>query len=135
MEYNNKLDLESTVNKMIFDNDSEGLASLVPELLNSNNLGVKNSLTEIAEIFYNNSYFTLSASIFEILLNDNSLTSFSDYYLFLLGNIYENDSSIRNEQQAAKYYKTLIDSYPASIYWDESSNRYRFLKRRYIDIR
>ncbi len=49
--------------------------------------------------------------------------------------IYEEDSPIRDEQISASYYKLLIDSFPASIYWDESQDRYRFLKRRYIDIR
>ncbi|MDA3941666.1 MAG: hypothetical protein PF693_20545 [Spirochaetia bacterium] len=129
------LDLESKVNKLIFEENTTDLAGLIPDILISEVPSVINNLPEIAELLYNSSYFVNAASILETLIKDNSITSGSDYYLYLLGNIYEKDSSLRNEQKSAIYYKTLIDNYPSSIYWDDSQDRYRFLKRRYIDIR
>jgi hypothetical protein len=128
-------DLESVLLAYILEDNSKEISNLVPDLLKSNDANVLEHMGKTGEILYNASYFVESASIFNILINNPENLSSSDRWLFLLGKIYEENSSIRNEQTAAKYYKLIVDNYPASIYWNESQNRYRFLKRRYIDIR
>jgi hypothetical protein len=128
-------DFESQINEMLNKGDSEGLSQIYSKLLASSISGVRERLPEIADILYSSSFYIPSASILEKLISDDSLFSSKDYFLYLLGKIYEEESPIRNEKISASYYKMLIDSFPASIYWNESQDRYRFLKRRYIDIR
>ncbi|RLD31237.1 MAG: hypothetical protein DRI73_09100, partial [Bacteroidetes bacterium] len=126
---------DSLLHTMLMEGDFEGLNHLVPDLLNNNNPLVRSKLPGIAELLYNNSYYLSSVLIYEMLIEEDGLIFVSDYYLYLLGVMYEKDSPLRNEQISAKYYKILLDNYPASIYWEDSQDRYRFLKRRYIDIR
>ncbi len=57
-----------------------------------------------------------------------------DEALYLLGQILEADSPIKNIKQAINTYQTLCDSYPASSYWDSANKRIIYLKRFYIDI-
>ena len=128
-------DLEESLQVLLSKGDSRGLSEIVPVLIESTLPTIRKQLPEIAELLFSSSYFVQSALIVEELLNDNTLNISIDRLLFLLGKIYEEDSSIRNEHTSATFYKKLIDGYPASIYWDESQDRYRFLKRRYIDIR
>ncbi len=129
------IDLESSIILMFDEGNSKGLSERVLELLESTDPSVKKILPEVAELLYNSFYYVSASSILENLIKDKTYISSSDYFLYLLGKIYEKDSIIRNEQISAGYYKTLLDSYPASLYWEESQGRYRFLKRRYIDIR
>ncbi len=128
-------DLEESLQVLLSKGDSRGLSEIAPVLIESTLPTIRKQLPEIAELLFSSSYFVQSALIVEELLNDNTLNISKDRLLFLLGKIYEEDSSIRNERTSATFYKKLIDSYPASIYWEESQDRYRFLKRRYIDIR
>lgn len=129
------IDFESSIIMMVSEGDSEGLSDNVAELLESTDPSIMKILPKVAELLYNASYYAPASYVLENLIRDMAPVSSNDYYYFLLGKIYEKDSIIRNEQISAKYYKTLIDSYPASLYWEESRDRYRFLKRRYIDIR
>ena len=128
-------DLEESLAALLDKNDSLGISEIAPDLVESILPSIRKQLPEIVELLFSSSYFVQSANILEELLKDKSHYSSIDRFLFLLGKIYEEDSSIRNEHTSASYYKMLIDGYPASIYWDESQDRYRFLKRRYIDIR
>ncbi len=75
------------------------------------------------------------ARLIEWCLPYNKEKSGNDALLFILGSVYQNDSSIRDEKRAVIYYKNLLDEYPASIYWDRAHKEYMFLKRRYIDVR
>lgn len=128
-------DFKSTINSLLEKGDSESLSKLVPEILISEEISIYEILPEIAELLYESSHFKSASIILEKLILDDYFLSSYDFYLYLLGKIYEQDSPIRNEKISVKYYKLLIDRYPASIYWDESQDRYRYLKRRYIDIR
>jgi hypothetical protein len=134
-EKNGPIDLEESLLTLLREDDSRGLSEIVPKLVESTLPSIRKQLPEIAELLFGSSYFVQSSYILEELLKDKSLYLSLDRFLFLLGKIYEENSSIRNEHTSAAYYKKLIDGYPASIYWDESQDRYRFLKRRYIDIR
>ena len=128
-------DLEESLYVLLSKDDSRGLSEIAPLLVESTLPSIRKQLPEIAELLFSSSYFSQSALILEVMLEEHTPYISIDHLLFLLGKIYEEDSSIRNEHTSASYYKKLIDGYPASIYWDESQDRYRFLKRRYIDIR
>ncbi len=128
-------DLEESLFILLNERDNRGLAELTPDLVGSTLPPIQEKLPEIAEILFKSSYFVQSALILEELVKEKTFNIPIDRFLFLLGKIYEEDSSIRNEHTSAAYYKKLIDDYPASIYWEDSQDRYRYLKRRYIDIR
>ena len=57
-----------------------------------------------------------------------------DEALFLLGQLLEEDTPIKNIKEAINTYQTLCDNYPASKYWDKANKRIIYLKRFYIDI-
>ena len=128
-------DLTVLLKKYLADKNVEGLFNMVPDLVRSTKPEIRGLLPETAEFLYSSSRFVPTALILETLILDKNYTSSKDRFLYLLGKTYEADSAIRNELIAVDYYKKLLDTYPGSIYWDESQNRYRFLKRRYIDIR
>lgn len=71
----------------------------------------------------------------------NMLTTYLEYAndgrdeaLYILGQILEADSPVKNIKEAISTYQTLCDSYPASKYWDSANKRIIYLKRFYIDI-
>ncbi len=135
MQIEEKKDLKSTIISLMEKGDSESLSELVPEMMVSEENDIHKLLPEIAELLYNRSNYITAGTILEELILDEYFLSSYDYYLYLLGKIYEQDSPIRNEKISVKYYKMLIDRYPTSLYWEESQGRYRYLKRRYIDLR
>lgn len=135
VEKSDPLSLEESLLILLDTNDSLGLSEIVPVLVKSTLPSIRKQFPVIAEVLFDSSYFVQSAIILEEFLKSESIYIAGDRIFFLLGEIYEQDSHIRNEIISATYYKKLIDGYPASIYWDESRDRYRFLKRRYIDIR
>ena len=57
-----------------------------------------------------------------------------DEALYLLGQILEADSPLKNIKEAINTYQTLCDNYPASKYWENANKRIIYLKRFYIDI-
>ena len=58
-----------------------------------------------------------------------------DEALFLLGQISESDSPIKNIQFATDSYDMLMRQFPQSEYWRQAKQRSTYLKRFYIDIR
>ncbi|MBO4532455.1 MAG: hypothetical protein J5726_02020 [Treponema sp.] len=71
----------------------------------------------------------------------NDLTTYLEYAndgrdeaLYMLGQLLEADSPIKNIKEAINTYQSLCDSYPASKYWDSANKRIIYLKRFYIDI-
>ncbi len=58
-----------------------------------------------------------------------------DEALFLLGQIYESDSSVKNIRNAIDSYESVVKRFPMSKYWKKANNRTIYLKRFYIDIR
>ena len=57
-----------------------------------------------------------------------------DQALYLMGQLLEADSPLKNIKEAINKYQTLCENYPASKYWDEANKRIIYLKRFYIDI-
>ena len=58
-----------------------------------------------------------------------------DEVLYLLGQIYESESSVKNIRSSIDSYDTLVRNFPASPLWQKANQRSIYLKRFYIDIR
>ena len=65
----------------------------------------------------------------------NSASTRLDEALFLLGQICESNSTVRDIRFAVDSYDMLVKRYPTSKYWKQAKNRSIYLKRFYIDIR
>ena len=88
---------------------------------------VKQSKSLIDNKNYSEAYKLLNS--YMEYANDNR-----DEALYLLGQILESDSPLKNIKEAINTYQTLCDNYPASPYWDNANKRIIYLKRFYIDI-
>lgn len=58
-----------------------------------------------------------------------------DEAYYLLGQLYESNSSIKNIKKAVDAYETVTRDFPLSKLWKNASERSIYLKRFYIDIR
>ena len=65
----------------------------------------------------------------------NSASTRLDEALFLLGQISESNSSVKDIRFAVDSYDMLVKRFPASKLWKDAKNRSIYLKRFYIDIR
>jgi len=96
------------------------------------NLDTEKLLSEAEELYNNKSYkeaLNKLSNFFEYASNKR------DQALFLQGKIYEADSELKNIKKAIDSYKTLINNYPASIYWDDSNKRIIYLTKFYLEGR
>ncbi|WP_294427695.1 hypothetical protein [uncultured Treponema sp.] len=80
------------------------------------------------------------AQKYEIALDEaeqyfNSASTRLDEALYLLGQIWESESEVKNIRSSVDSYDTLVKLYPASKFWKKAKNRSIYLKRFYIDIR
>ena len=65
----------------------------------------------------------------------NSASTRLDEALFLIAQISESNSQVRDIRFAVDSYDMLVKRFPASKYWKQAKNRSIYLKRFYIDIR
>ena len=65
----------------------------------------------------------------------NTANTRLDEALFLLGQISESNSSVKDIRFAVDSYDMLVKRFPASKLWKQAKNRSIYLKRFYIDIR
>ena len=65
----------------------------------------------------------------------NNASTRLDEALFLLGQISESNSNVKDIRFAVDSYDMLVKRFPASKYWKEAKQRSIYLKRFYIDIR
>ena len=65
----------------------------------------------------------------------NTASTRLDEALFLLGQISESNSSVKDIRFAVDSYDMLVKRFPASKLWKQAKNRSIYLKRFYIDIR
>lgn len=72
----------------------------------------------------------------------NKLNDFLDFSstrrdeaLYLQGQIYEQNSPLKDIKAAINAYQILIDYFPASALWDSANKRIIYLKRFYIEVR
>ncbi|MBR4374575.1 MAG: hypothetical protein IKP49_09470 [Treponema sp.] len=71
----------------------------------------------------------LAQQYLEISVND------TDEVLYLLGQIWEAESSVKNIKFSINSYDALIKNYPMSNLWRKANQRLVYLKRFYVDIR
>lgn len=71
----------------------------------------------------------LAQKYLEISVND------TDEVLYLLGQIWEAESSVKNIKFSINSYDALIKNYPMSNLWRKANQRLVYLKRFYVDIR
>ena len=65
----------------------------------------------------------------------NSSNERLDEAYYLLGEIYETESSVKNIRNAVDAYTTVTKYYPLSKFWKKANQRNVYLRRFYIDIR
>ncbi|WP_407428412.1 hypothetical protein [Treponema sp.] len=65
----------------------------------------------------------------------NNANTRLDEALYLLGQIWESESEIKNIRSSIDSYESLTKLFPASKLWKQAKNRSIYLKRFYIDIR
>lgn len=53
---------------------------------------------------------------------------------FLLGQVLEADSEVKNIKNAMHAYRMVVDMYPQSQYWDSATKRYTYLLKYYFEI-
>ncbi len=58
-----------------------------------------------------------------------------DEAMYLLGQIYESDSDLKNIRNAIDSYEAVVKRFPMRKFWKKANNRTVYLKRFYIDIR
>ena len=60
---------------------------------------------------------------------------YTDYALFMKGQLLEKNTPIRNIKESLTAYKTLVENYPDSKYWNQSKERAVYLERFYFSVR
>ena len=68
-------------------------------------------------------------------LSKYGYTDNADEAYFLLGKLYEQDSSLRDIRKSIDYYTKLRDQYPFSSYWEEAGRRIQYLNQHFIYVR
>lgn len=91
------------------------------------------SLLEKAQQLFDEKKYSESLENVQNFINGSSKRLDEAYYL--LGQIYESDSSIKNVRNAVAAYETVTRDFPLSKLWKKASERSIYLKRFYIDIR
>ncbi len=117
------LPLDRQAAEFLAVDDMEGLASITGDILESDIPDLQILIPEIADRLYKGSRFEQSALLIENYFARNGYNSYSDYFIYLLGKIYESDTPLRDERISAAWYRRLIDEYPGSFYWEESQKR------------
>ena len=59
----------------------------------------------------------------------------TDRIYYLLGQIYETESSLRDERKAVRWYQRLVSEFPRSEYRAHARDRIEYLKRFFLEIR
>lgn len=60
---------------------------------------------------------------------------YTDYALFMKGQLLEKNTPIRNIKESLTAYKTLVENYPDSKYWNQAKERAVYLERFYFSVR
>ena len=90
-------------------------------------------LLEQAKSLYNEKKYTEANTCLSVFFEYASTRR--DEALYLQGQIYESESSVKDIKKAVETYKNLIQNYPASPYWDKANKRIIYLNRFYFEAR
>ncbi|MBQ8680043.1 MAG: hypothetical protein IJ530_09810 [Treponema sp.] len=130
---NESTDYTPTSSASVHTNDSEEIQG-EPIVINEEQVqNVDESLLEKALKDFADKQYELALSEAELYYNNASTRL--DEALYLLGQIWESDSSVRNVRSSVDSYDTLTKQFPTSKLWQNAKNRSIYLKRFYIDIR
>lgn len=100
----------------------------------------ENQIFEIDESLLEKAKKDFEAKNYELALSEaqqyyNGAETRLDEALYLLGQIWEADSPVKNIRSSLDSYDMIIKRYPKSTLWQKAKNRSIYLKRFYIDIR
>nr|MCR4952541.1 tetratricopeptide repeat protein [Treponema sp.] len=90
-------------------------------------------LLEQAKSLFNEKKYTEANTCLSVFFEYASTRR--DEALYLQGQIYESESSVKDIKKAVETYKNLIQNYPASPYWDKANKRIIYLNRFYFEAR
>lgn len=65
----------------------------------------------------------------------DEIDEYTDYALFMKGQLLEKNTPIRNIKESLTAYKTLVENFPDSKYWNQSKERAVYLERFYFSVR
>ena len=68
------------------------------------------------------------------VLGENT-DEYTDYALFMKGQLLEKNTPIRNIKESLTAYKTLVKNFPDSKYWNQAKERAIYLERFYFSVR
>lgn len=117
--------------------DSSALSEVPTETSNTVEQGTTTAseisdLLEQARACYNDKKYSEAKQYVEKFLS----TSYDnlDAGYFLLGQVLEADSEVKNIKNAMHAYRMVVDMYPQSQYWDSATKRYTYLLKYYFEI-
>lgn len=65
----------------------------------------------------------------------DEIDEYTDYALFMKGQLLEKNTPIRNIKESLAAYKTLVKNFPDSKYWNQAKERAIYLERFYFSVR
>lgn len=118
--------------------DSSALSEVPTETSNTVEQGTITTTDEISDLLeqaracYNDKKYSEAKQYVEKFLS----TSYDnlDAGYFLLGQVLEADSEVKNIKNAMHAYRMVVDMYPQSQYWDSATKRYTYLLKYYFEI-
>ena len=65
----------------------------------------------------------------------DEIDEYTDYALFMKGQLLEKNIPIRNIKESLTAYKTLVENFPDSKYWNQAKERAVYLERFHFSVR
>ena len=97
----------------------------------------KKDIIDLAESFYQDDFYyeTLDQLNYYFEVLGDSEDEYTDYALFMLGQLLEKQTPIRNIKESLAAYKKIVQSFPDSQYWNQAKQRVTYLERFYFSVR
>ena len=99
---------------------------------NTENMGADEILDKAKESFKNKKYEETLAYLENFF---TKATTKIDEGLWIQGQVFESNSSVRNIKSALDTYETIVRRYPQSINWAKANERITYLRKFYFNIR
>lgn len=136
-EVENSNDIEEKNQPYVYTEDNDLEVIDISEEYDTSSDGIifidsQEILENAKEAFKNKNYEEAFNHINDYL---NQTTDKIDEALYLLGQILEADSAIKNIKEAVNSYKNIIENFPTSNFWEKAKKRLIYLKRFYLEAR
>lgn len=94
-------------------------------------------IMDLAEAFYEDKMYieALDQLDYYFTVTDGTADEYTDYALFMKGQILEQNSACKNIKESLNAYKELVNNYPDSTYWNKAQDRAVYLERFYFSVR